>query len=310
MTYPRKDWSFDDPIPPRESQIDYVYTQGKVAVDNPVFGRVPGRRELRQIRAYLSRKNRVRLGGKTDTDVTPSTKGEPLLQQNKDRSPAQATLAHECIRDLLAIVLKEQQARRQTAKLPMVQESFPNATGNLDDRWETCKQCLTILNEMRKDQLDTKVNVVVAAVREAAMARAFLRDVVSVQDYLHGKREKDLALEHKYQNKNAKPLSAIVDLNNLSPVREDILGGATTLLGIGASAIAHAYGLDMSPLQSVYRAFRRKRTKARMTVPKAPKPEAPLPHQQEYDELVRRSAERRKARERRAAAGTISIDGT
>jgi hypothetical protein len=324
--YPRKDFSFDDPIPPREDQTDYVYTQGTISVDDPTFAsrlrrRELGQKRLYQMKKYFNDRKRIKLGGASPVDVTPSTDDkEDSGEYSKGRGTTKAakSLAQypqnlpetECIRDLCARLLEEQKARRQTARHPVMTEAFPNRSAPLDDRWTACKHMLAILNDARHDQLESKIAGVVRAVRERSISEAILREVMNVGEMIRHKRIKEGRAYQKYNPRPRKRLSQIVDLANLPPIGEDIFGGATRLLGIGASAVASAYGLDMRPLQSVYRAFRRKRTKARMTVPKAPKPEAPLPHQQEYDELVRRSAERRKAREKRAAAGTMSIDGT
>jgi hypothetical protein len=334
--YPRKDFSFDDPIPSRENETKHIPSQGCIDVDGPVFavinGKALGQKQLRQLRHYVGTKKRVRLGSKTLVDVRPHTKGDPRVNQNIARSSAQNTLrpdsmpaiANECVRDLFAIILKEQKDKRQTAKLPMVAEPFPNASGNLEERWQACKQYLDILNDLKKAEIEGKVNAVIRTLQESAAARKVLVDVMTVEDNIRYQRQKDTEsdqrrveqsyedehrkrLGKKYEPKHRKRyLGEIVDLQNLPPVTEDFVGAAGTLLGIGASSLAHAYGIDMSPLQSVYRAFRRKRAKPRMTTPKQPKPQPPLPHEREYQEFVRRNAERRKQREVRAAQGTMT----
>jgi hypothetical protein len=304
--YPRKDWSYDDPIPPRESQVvDYVYTQGKVAVDDPVFavinGKAFGQKQLRQIRAYLNSKKRVRLGNKTDTDVTPSTKGETLLQQNKDRSPAQATLhpssmvAAECVCDLFAIVLKEQQARRQSARLPMVRESFPNPKATLDQRWDSCKQNLAILNDMHRDQLDSRVAGVVRALRERSFSESIVREVMNVGEMLRHKRIKEGRAYQKYNPRPRKRLSELVDMANLPAVHEDVLSGMGAMLGMAGSAVASAYGLHLEPLAKVYHILRRKRRRdfARMLPRQHQTKVSPFPHQAQFDAFVQRNLARK-----------------
>jgi hypothetical protein len=204
--------------------------------------------------------------------------------------PAVAT---ECVRDLFAIVLKEQKAKRKSAKLPMVTESFPNANGTRQERMEACKQSLDILNDLKKEEIEGRVNAVIRTLGEAAAARSFLRDVMTVGDYLRYQREKDTELdqllEQMYENKNRKRLGEIIDLSNLPKVqREDFASGAETLLGRGADIIAHAYGLGgaYSTLKRTVRAFRNRRSHhdvsslvrmAAITKPKEPKPSSRAP---------------------------------
>jgi hypothetical protein len=118
----------------------------------------------------------------------------------------------------------------------------------------------------------------------------------------------------KYEPKPRKRyLGEIVDLNNLPKLqREDFLGAAGTLLGLGADTVAHAYGLGgaYSTLKRTVRAFRNKRPHhdisslvrmSAITKPKEPKPKQ-YPHQAEWDEFLARNAAR-KARRARSMLG-------
>jgi hypothetical protein len=335
--YPRKDFSFDDKVPERPDTTKH-YPDVTISVDNPNFAyrgrQLKGQRQLALIRAYFDQKKKVRLGGSTLVNTKPATddREKGAFQQNKDRSPAQKTLhpdsqpvLYECMKDLFEIVLQQQTARRQSARLPMVSESFPDRNATVDQRLEAARQYRAIINDMAKEQIDSRANAVVRAIKDQAAARALLRDVMTVQDSIRYQRQRNTESDHRrmeqsYEDRHRKRLGAkyepkhrkrylgeIVDLQNLPPVfREDFAGAAGSLLGIAGSSVAHAYGLNLSPLQSVYRAFRRKRTKARMTTPKQPKPQPPLPHEREYQEFVRRNAERRRQRELRAAQGTMT----
>src|SRR5262249_48326565 len=136
--YPRDDWSFDDKIPPRENETEYVPSQGKIATDNPTFtttGKSKGGQDQLKLVGKLPRnKKKVKLGAGTEVDTTPATKGEPLANQNRDRSDSQRTLhagampyIHE-MKKAVEVLLRRQKKQRKYARLPVnmtVSGEFP-----------------------------------------------------------------------------------------------------------------------------------------------------------------------------------------
>jgi hypothetical protein len=313
--YPRDDWSFDDAVPKRPDTTKH-YPDVTISVDEPVFRYLGksknGQKQLALIRRYFDGKKKIRLGGVTVVSTTPTTndREKGAFQQNRDRTDSQKTLhpgsmpvLNECMKDLFEIVLQQQQKKRQSARLPMVAESFPDRSGTVDQRLQAAKQHLDILNEKKRDENESKAATIIEAIKEQATAQALLRDVLTVGEYLRARRFKDVELEQKYNNKTAKRLGQIIDLNNLPPVRENFVGGAETLLGLGADTVAQAYGLGSaySTLKRTVRAFRNRRSHHDVSslVRMAPitKPEKPKPsyaHQKEFDAFVARN-ERRKA---------------
>src|SRR5262249_1213363 len=153
-------------------------------------------------------------------------------------------------------------------------------------RLNSCREMLRLLDGVDRDAIVSRANTIVRTLKEAATARQFVTHILTVDEVLRRQREKTVALEHKYNNKNAKRLGEIIDLSNLPPVHEDFVGAAGTLLGIAGSSLAHAYGINPSPLRSIYRSFRKKRARPRMTTPK--QPHAPVyAHPQQWDEFLR-----------------------
>jgi hypothetical protein len=65
-----------------------------------------------------------------------------------------------------------------------------------NQRLEAARQYRDIVNDMAKEQIDSRANAVVRAVKDQAAARAFLRNVMT-QDHIRYQRQKDAELDQR-----------------------------------------------------------------------------------------------------------------